>query len=267
MSRLNHPFVWLVRRELWENRAILLAPPAVGLLLAVGFLLSLMIGMNDGNVPYRTTMGLIALGTGLVALSTALDALHGERRERTILFWKSLPVSDLATVLSKLALPVLVAPAVAFISIVATHLVMWAIAAVLMTGPSGEGINLAAVWVVAAYTLVATTLWYVPLFAWLILISALARRMLFLWAAGIPIALNLAESAIFGTDYVAEVFKDRVVGVAGEAFASLPFAAPDDLSALNVLGFLSSPGLWLGLAAAAALVAGAAYARRVRQYS
>ena len=53
-----------------------------------------------------------------------LDALYGERRDRSILFWKSLPVSDLTTVLSKASIPIVVLPLLTFAVTVATQLIM-----------------------------------------------------------------------------------------------------------------------------------------------
>src|SRR6202021_706378 len=74
--------------------------------------------------PFNFAALLIMGATFLVSIFYCLDALHGERRDRSILFWKSLPVSDLTTVLSKFSIPMVVIPVVAFLTIVIMQLIM-----------------------------------------------------------------------------------------------------------------------------------------------
>ena len=120
---------WAVRRELWENRSIYLAPLAVAALILVGFLISTislpakiraasaLSCMGQHNLiaqPYLVAAGMMMLTTLAVGVFYSLDALYGERRDRSILFWKSLPVSDLTTVLSKAITPVVILPLVTF---------------------------------------------------------------------------------------------------------------------------------------------------------
>ena len=113
-SRLMY---WSVRRELWENRSIYIAPLAVAGLILFGFLISTFrLAAQDATPRWRSTRCSSTscshsrttslrssswATTFIVAVFYCLDALHGERRDRSILFWKSLPVSDLTTVLSK----------------------------------------------------------------------------------------------------------------------------------------------------------------------
>ena len=101
---------WSVRRELWENRSIYLAPLAVAAVALFGFSLSSIAGIWEKplrlnpaqpQAPYDMAAGLMMLTGIVVSVFYCLDALHGERRDRSILFWKSLPVSDLTTVLAK----------------------------------------------------------------------------------------------------------------------------------------------------------------------
>ncbi len=126
-----------------------------------------------------------------------LDALYGERRDRSILFWKSLPVSDLTTVLAKASIPLVVLPLIVFAITVATQLIMLLLSSL---RPAGERLECrrrcgdtcrssrcepccSTAWSVIA-------LWYAPIYAWLLLISAWARRAAFLWAA-LPLARDL----------------------------------------------------------------------------
>ena len=115
---------WSVMRELWESRSIYIAPLAVAALVLVGHLIAT-IGraMSVTNLAQRGAIleehysfaEFAIMGTTfVVAMFYCLDALHGERRDRSILFWKSLPVSDLTTVLSKAAIPLVVLPLLTF---------------------------------------------------------------------------------------------------------------------------------------------------------
>jgi ABC-2 type transport system permease protein len=120
---------WSMRRELWENRAIYLAPLAVAALFLLGFLISAIhppAQMRDAMAldpmrhqeliqqPYTFLAFFLMAISFIVSIFYCLDALHGERRDRSILFWKSLPVSDLITVLAKASVPVLIVPLVTF---------------------------------------------------------------------------------------------------------------------------------------------------------
>src|SRR6266699_7166204 len=130
---------WLVRRELWENRSIYIAPLAVAAVILFGFLISTIhlpdkmsaaLALDPAKQheligqPYSFVALLIMGTTFIVAVFYCLDALHGERRDRSILFWKSLPVSDFTTVLSKASIPLVVLPMISFVVTVATQLVM-----------------------------------------------------------------------------------------------------------------------------------------------
>ena len=131
----TRPLYWSVRRELWENRSIYVAPLAVAAVILFGFLIST-IHLPDRmrarllldpakqraaiQMPYDAAAFLILLTAFIVGVFYCLDALHGERRDRSILFWKSLPVSDLTTVLSKAGVPLMVLPLLIFPIIVAT---------------------------------------------------------------------------------------------------------------------------------------------------
>ena len=141
----TRPMYWSVRRELWENRSIYIAPLSVAAVIVFGFLLSAMAGAwakapqpDKLAQPYNLAAVLIMATTFFVAVFYCLDALHGERRDRSILFWKSLPVSDLTTVLSKAAIPLVVLPPLTFVITVATQFIMLLLssAVLLMSGQS-----------------------------------------------------------------------------------------------------------------------------------
>ncbi len=123
----------------------------------------------------------------IVGIFYCLDALHGERRDRSILFWKSLPVSDLTSVLSKAIVPLAILPLLTFAIIIATQFIMLLLStvALLPSGLAGTTWQLLP-WpqlsMILFYGLVTSALWEAPIFAWLLLVSSWARRATFLWA-------------------------------------------------------------------------------------
>src|SRR6202453_4670535 len=149
----TRPLYWSVRRELWENRSIYIALLAASAVYLIGYTISLfwvprgMHGMGADEstplivqlaMPYAHAQMLLALTAFLVGIFYSLDALHGERRDRSILFWKSLPVSDLTTVLAKASIPLLVLPLLAFAITVTLQLNMLVLsAAVLVVNGTG----------------------------------------------------------------------------------------------------------------------------------
>jgi ABC-2 type transport system permease protein len=135
----TRPMYWPVRRELWENRSIYIAPLVAAAVVLFGFLISTItlphrmravLALDPAQQravfarPYDFAAFLMILIAFIVGVFYCLDALHGERRDRSILFWKSLPVSDLTTVLSKASIPLVVLPLLTFAVIVATQLIM-----------------------------------------------------------------------------------------------------------------------------------------------
>src|ERR1051326_7886772 len=148
-SAATQPFYWSVRRELWENRSIYMAPLIVAVVVLFGFLVSTA-GLPERRravllldpaktraaieAPYDMAAIMLILTAFIVGVFYCLDALYGERRDRSILFWKSLPVSDSTTLLSKATIPLVVLPLVTFAIIVATQLVMMLWTSVLQIG-------------------------------------------------------------------------------------------------------------------------------------
>src|SRR5207249_8225180 len=95
------------------------------------------------GAPYDVAAMMLIFTAFIVGVFYCLDALHSERRDRSILFWKSLPVSDLTTVLSKAIVPLIVMPLLAFAIIVALQLIMLLLSTVVLLS---SGANAAAPW-------------------------------------------------------------------------------------------------------------------------
>jgi len=283
----TRPFYWSVRRELWENRSIYIAPLIVAAVQVFGFAIST-IGLAERRravllldpakqraaieMPYDIAAMMMIFTVFIVGVFYCLDALHGERRDRSILFWKSLPVSDLTTVLSKATIPMVILPLVSFAIIVITHLIMLLMSSAVLIF---HGVNPATTWahfpvfqnwLVLLYGLVAIALWHAPIYGWALLISGWVRRATFLWAVLPLLAIGVFEKITFGTSHFGSFVKHRLMGFAAEAFDFQGRSKPmiDSLIQLTPGRYLSTPGLWIGLAFAAAFIAAAVRLRRYR---
>jgi ABC-2 type transport system permease protein len=284
----TRPFYWSVRRELWENRSIYVAPAATAAIVLAGLLIGainlphhhIVVTMDDAvpshsaaGIPFEAAGAIILIASFVVGFFYCLGALQGERRDRTILFWKSLPVSDLTTVMAKATIPLVVLPLVTFTVIVVTQLIILLASFIIlpMVGFPGNAMltqfPLLSTWATLAYLLACLALWHAPIWGWLMLVSGWARRATFLWAVGPPIALTVFERLAFGTHYVDAILRDRFKGALTAAFASTMDAKGHmhiDGDHLDPMKFLSSPGLWIGLVVAAGLFAAVVWQRRYR---
>src|SRR5438046_798593 len=276
----TRPFYWSVWRELWENHSIYIAPSIVSaIILLRSFVGSFHLPGRRQNallldparrraaieLPYDIAAMMLIFTAFIIGVFYCLDALHGERRERSILFWKSLPVSDLTTVLSKVSVSLVVLPLVSFAVIVATQFMMLLIstAALLPSGLAATtwaNFNLLQQSLVLLYGLIAIALWHAPIYGWALLVSGWVRRATFLWAVLPLLGIAFFEKITFNTSHFASMLKDRLLGFAPEAFEFSAHAIPR----LTPGRYLSSPSLWLGLVFAAAFIIAAVRLRRYR---
>ena len=316
-------FLWLVKREFWEHRGGFLRAPVITA--AIFLVLNLMgivtgevmgrqmgfhLGIGSNNlhlltqeldkqsmeavgagldlVMYSSTM-IIGIVLGFVVFFYCLGALYDDRRDRSILFWKSLPVSDTATVLSKVVSATVVAPLIAVVVGALTGLVMLLMFAITL---SLHGVS---VWHLLGLShplqvmanLVGSiplyVLWALPTVGWLMLCSAWARSKPFLWAVALPVAVGLLITwfGIMGLfNLPASWFWQEVVGrgllslFPGGSFSASPreFTA-DGASNMSLLGVshtwaaLGTANLWIGVLAGVVLIAGAIWFRRWRDDS
>lgn len=279
------PFYWSVWRELWENRSIYVAPLIVAVVQIFGFAVST-IGLAERRravllldpaaqrarigEPYEMAVSTLILTALIVGVFYCLDALHGERRDRSILFWKSLPVSDLTTVLSKATIPLVVLPLVSFAVIVCVQLIILLYTSVVLIlhgmSPATTWAHFPVVqeWAVLFYSLVVITLWHAPIYGWLLLVSSWARRATFLWAVLPIIAITILEKLAFNTSYFSGQVTGRLIGFLPIAFGGSSRPTIDPLARLTPGRFLSTPNLWIGLVVAAAFLAVAVRLRRYR---
>lgn len=281
----TRPFTWSVRREMWENRSIVFGPLIAAGVVLLGWLLGALhsphvkfnvSGADAGSqafvliAPYGFAAGAVLVTGVIVGAFYCLGALHNERRDRSILFWKSLPVSDLTTVLSKASIPLIVLPVILLAVIIATQVILLMLGAVAALSGSSPmpwtRLPILQMWLVLLYGLTAMSLWYAPIWAWLLLVSVWARRAPFLWAVLPPLALCVVERIAFDTGHLATLLKQRLGGL-DRAFADRvqPATPYDFLPRIDAARFFGTPDVWVGLAVAAALIAGAVWLRRSRE--
>ena len=270
---------WSVRRELWESRSIYIAPLALAAVIVFGFFIAAIAALSGNAVkhhlqpdklaqPFNFVAVLMMATTFIVAIFYCLDALYGERRDRSSLFWKSMPVSDVTTVLSKAAIPLVVLPLITFVLTIVAQLVMLLLgsAVALIKGQSAAALWTTLPWfqmsgMLLYHLLSVHSLYYAPIFGWLLLVSAWAKRAPILWAVLPLFAIGIVEKIAFNTSYLGAMLASRISGGAkDEAMQSGVMM----LGHFNLGEFLSGPGLWFGLALTAAFLAGAVRLRRDR---
>jgi ABC-2 type transport system permease protein len=272
---------WLIRREFWENRAIWMFPAVLGgfLLLAALFsridLMSLPAHL-PGQAVGQAFLGIVgAIFFAVMAIYSTwylLDCLYADRKDRSVLFWKSLPISDAATVLSKLAVALVIIPLVYAAAADLTTLLMAFIISVRASSFFGGALWHADAWLqlqgLWLYLIFVAAVWFLPVSAYLLVVSAWAKRAVMLWSLLPPLALMLAERLFLGTHMIAHVLAGRLA-LPAEAFNANPgnsawvttvvdhdtIRTPSSIwSFLNLGGFLSSPETWIGAAVGVALV-------------
>ena len=270
---------WSVRRELEEYRFIYLAPLVVAAIALFSFTLSIIAGIWEQSLrldprhhlktPFDMAAGLLMLTGILVSVFYCLDALHGERRDRSILFWKSLPVSDLTTVLSKASIPLVIFPLLTFAISLAMQWMMLLVgsAVLLVTGQSIARLwtNLSAFQMpllLLYHLLTAHALWPAPVYCWLLLVSGWARRAPFLWAVLPLVVIAGIENLAFHTWHFASLVGSRFIGNTSTITSTPDVFPTDPMTHITPGHFLATPGLWIGLAVAAAFLAAAVRLRR-----
>lgn len=300
----------LVRRELIEHRSSWMATAVFGGLFVLGAVAGVF-GLARINVAVYSgePMGMLdalALGEGLrfmlfpmaavlnivmtfVVIFYFLDALYAERKDRSILFWKSLPVSDLQVVASKYLTGIIAIPLITVAVFIATAILVMLVGGVGL-GATGHGAAIGPVdgWLPQApgalahvtlmflYTLAVQALWYAPVDGWLLLVSAFAKRGVLGWAVLPPALVVLAERLLLGSRHALDLIRHRLVGgfelaFRGDGHGALVNSGNVTISNFPSLGDIATPGrllaapsLWIGIAVGVALLAGAVWLRRWR---
>ena len=297
----------LVRREFWEHRAIYIAPLVIALVMSLMSLtgqvtisafghevdLAIIGASSAGEIERQAAItailmvftSIFALGAWILMIFYSLDALYAERRDKSILFWRSLPVTDAETVISKLLTAVLVIPLTAFAFVVVTHLlnlILWSIWLSIQGGDAGHILWSAAPlfdnWAATLIIAVAMPLWLSPLIGWFLFVSAFTKRspllIAFLPMFVVPMLEKLVSStslfwdAIFARSVRPPLFKGiDVSGIFDEDNFQIAADTASLLAKIDLARFLSSPSMWLGLVVCGLFTTAAIYIRRYRDES
>ena len=245
-------YYWSLRRELWEHPSIYVAPLAAGALAVLAYLVSSVRLVGQTRMatvvlgqPFNFASGLVMFSTLAVGVFYCLDTLYGERRDRSILFWKSLPLSDATTVAAKVTVPLIVLP------LVTTAVSVLALTVMIVTGTVLTGsahpplVRSAGLLLYHMFTVHA--LWWAPFFGWMLLISAWAPRAPLVWAVVPVLAISFAERIALNTTYFTDMLLSRI-NVSPEVAVAMGSTPIDPSAHLTAGLFLQSQGLWIGLA-------------------
>ncbi len=266
-------FIWSVRRELWEHRWVYLVPLLLGgALMAVG---AWQTGVNvsgfdaaanpmSASVARRLSLGLdttarmILLVGVVVAFVYCAEALHSERHDRSILFWKSLPVGDGMAIAGKAAVPLLFIPALSFALVLACQVV----ARVTFAGTGGRFQSALASPGAAIVEAAVGALWISPLYAWILLVSARARRAVLLVALAPAMLVSMSERLTTSGNTISQALFHRGIGRYWPRGHLDLVGGIDALAMAPATALLRSPSLWMGAVVAALLLVGVVRARR-----
>lgn len=204
----------------------------------------------------------------LVSVSYALNTLYQDRKDRSILFWRTMPVSELQTVLSKFSVLLIFAPLITFVVSVITQVITVLLALILVSVLNAESlnimgqINLIQLWFNQLITLIVSSFWVAPLFAVILCASAFAKRSP-LQTFMIPlIVIGFVEFWISGCYYVFNAVWERVPPMFSGHVD--PHQLTTNNSLLNLGDMITSWEMWLGLLATAGLIAIAVKFRAIR---
>ena len=309
-ASLNHLWI-LLRRELWESPiAFKWTPLGISALIILATILVLVLGARFdaemaftldalrlfSDMPFEErrliVSGLLFASSNfhlqlmiLIVLFYLAGSLFDDRRDRSILFWKSLPVSDFTVVMSKLATACLMVPALFFFAILLTHLALLLIgsAYAMMAGINPMTsiwlpASLPQLWSVMILGLLVQALWLLPIYAWLLFCSSWAPRLPILIAIAIPAGLSLAQhsySLISGfrmPEFNIGAIMLRRLGTGvlpgsvnidlGGGVENLEFNEELYMSFSTVFGHLLKPEMWVGVLVAAVFLVAAVWFRR-----
>lgn len=300
----------LLKRELWEHRAIYVTPLVVALIIVMMSItgqvavsafdqvvdVALLGAANLGEAERASAITVLMMSVSLLFILAmwvltifyTLDSLYAERKDKSILFWRSIPITDAETVISKLVTAMFVIPLVTFAVLAATHILVLVVSSIWVSfrgANAGYLIWQAAPlfdnWLATLIFLLAIPLWLAPFIGWFLLVSAYTKRSPLLVAFLPIILLPMLERTLVGTRMFADAIFVRsgkmplfqgvdTMGLwsdDGEALHELGRSGISLLSLVDLGGFLASPGLWLGLVVCGLFVTAATYVRRYRDES
>ncbi|NKB98658.1 MAG: hypothetical protein GKR90_09240 [Pseudomonadales bacterium] len=207
----------------------------------------------------------------IVSLFGLIACLHDERKDRSVLFWKSMPVGDMQTVASKYAFLAWVAPMLTLSVILVAQLFVTFLLVGLVEDGMGmrllmhSGIVMSFLQIFVGF--IVNGFVVLPVFAWFILVSGWAKSMPMVWAFAVPFWLIVLESIVIDSDRIASfvayhLSMPSLPGTSSDG--EEPFINVSVTSFAEQLTVLGQAQFWLGLVIGLCFLAGAVYLRRVR---
>ncbi len=297
----------LIRREIWEHRSIWMTPLVIALIVSLMSLtgqvvvsgfdqavdIAILGASNVGENERRAAITAFLVGISILFILAmlvltvfySLDTLYAERKDKSILFWRSLPITDAETVVSKLVTAGFLIPLVSFAAVILTHIVNLIISSIWLAAQGGDAghliwssVPLVDNWAATLIVFVALPLWMSPFLGWFLFVSAFTKRSPLLVAFLPILVVPMLERIIFGSAIFSEAifvrtgkmplfrgmesadfFDEDKLSVSGEAISLL--------ARIDLARFLTSPSLWLGLVVCALFTTAAIYMRRYRDES
>lgn len=303
----------LIRREIWEHRSLYVTPAVVGFVMSLMLLTGFVFASNyaeiidigvfsaqnlAGDVERRAAVFAFLLAntapflfaSAILTIFYCLDSLYAERKNKSILFWRSMPVTDAETVISKLLTALVAIPVITLVVLMAANVINLILTGIFVDiegGSPGYMIwrpapaALLDVGVSMLLLMLMLPIWFSPFIGWFLFVSAFTKRSPLLVAAMPIVLLPMFERLFFDTSIMAEALFVRSIKFplfSGVDNMDLIFQESDDLARLaeaelSVFGlldlgnFLASPQLWLGLVVCGLFTAAAIYVRRYRDES
>ena len=303
-------YIALMKREFWEHRSIWVTPVAIASVVTLGTLTALMFagefareldvaifGAQNiaGDMERRAVLTgffvgsswLFLLGLSVLTIFYALDSLYAERKDKSILFWRSLPVTDAETVVSKLMTALVLIPAVAIIAIIATHLINLVVTSIWVSMKGGDAgvliwgsVPLLDNWMATAITIYSMAIWMSPFLGWFLFVSAYTKRAPLLMAFLPLVLVPMIEGIFFRSAHFAEAVWGRSAKIPLFTIDEMdierffddghPRISEEMVSLLNHIDlgkFLTDIDTWLGVIVCGLLTTAAIYVRRYRDES
>ena len=301
-------YLALIRRELWEHRSIWLTPIVIAGVVTLGTLTALMFagefaheldlaifGAQNiaGDMERKAVLTgffvgsswLFLLGLGVLTIFYTLDSLYAERKDKSILFWRSLPVTDAETVISKLLTAVVLIPAFAIVAIIGTHIVNLIVTSIWVSMKGGDAglliwgsVPLLDNWLATALTVFGMAIWMSPFLGWFLFVSAYTKRSPLLMAFLPLVLIPMIEGIFFRSANFAEAVWGRGAkiplfsGIDIETFFDEGHARVNEemvslLAHLDLGKFVTSIDTWIGIIVCGLLTTAATYVRRFRDES
>jgi len=304
---ISHQFA-LVKREIWEHRSLYVTPAVVGLVLILTGLTALVfasgyqeivdifiVGAQNiaGEAERRAAMFAVLIGNtfpflfagAILTIFYTLDSLYAERKNKSILFWRSLPITDAETVISKFLTAALAIPLIASVVIIVTHLLVLLIAGIFISVEGGSSMFLIwksapifDFWAGMLVIMILLPIWFSPFIGWFLFVSAWTKRSPLLMASLPLIMVPTLEYWVFRTHLVADAMQTRFEqlpmfkGIDPEIFFNERelIASADAISLIGIIdigNFLASPQMWAGVIVCGLFLTAAIYVRRYRDDS